>query len=101
MLAPQTQYAPAPEAARLAPPPAQVHPLEEIMQRCFVVAGRALWNAHHELDAAGDDGGGGVDGRADQREQRRLDFFQLLADLHRGRLLGCRAAEPDREARLE
>jgi hypothetical protein len=51
MLAPQTQFAPAPQPQTEAP--AKVHPLEEIMQRCFVVAGRALWNAHRELAAAG------------------------------------------------
>lgn len=44
-------------AVALAPVPvqpiAEVHPLEQIMTRCFVVGGRALWTAYNELKAAG------------------------------------------------
>jgi hypothetical protein len=43
-------------ATALAPvlqPVAEVHPLEQIMTRCFVVGGRALWNAYTELQALG------------------------------------------------
>lgn len=42
-------------AAHTAPAPAgpQIHPLEELMQRCIVVGGRAVWAAYQELTAAG------------------------------------------------
>ncbi len=44
-------------AVALAPTPAQainvVHPMEQLMTRCFVVGGRALWTAYNELKAAG------------------------------------------------
>jgi hypothetical protein len=62
MLSPQTQVAPAPTrpapAAAHQPEAAQiptVHPLEDSMQRCFVVAGRALWRAYAALKEAGCD----------------------------------------------
>ena len=40
-------------ARAIAEPVPQVHPLEEVMTRCFVVAGRALWNARQTLLAEG------------------------------------------------
>ena len=39
--------------APIAQPIKAVHPLEDTMQRCFLVAGRALWHAYEELTAQG------------------------------------------------
>jgi hypothetical protein len=53
---PQQQPAATRGATALAPvaqPIAEVHPLEQIMARCFVVGGRALWTAYTELQALG------------------------------------------------
>lgn len=61
MLAPQSQirsepapFPPSPAALAERPSPVNtVHPLEELMTRCLVVAGRSVWRAYVELTEAG------------------------------------------------